>query len=89
MTKQELIDKIAQDADITKKDAASVFSAITDGIADALKAEGRMALAGLGTFRTVERKERTGRNPATGEEIKIKASKNVGFKAAPKLKEDI
>ncbi len=58
-------------------------------IAKAIKKEKRFQMPGFGTFSVKTRKARTGRNPKTGEEIKIKASKTVGFKPAPTLKEKL
>lgn len=87
MKKAELIDQMAQDAGISKTAATAAIESLLDGIAGALKKkDGRVALAGFGTFSKTHRKARNGRNPQTGETIKIKASNAVKFKAGKKLK---
>lgn len=87
MKKAELIDQMAQDAGITKAAAAAGIESLLDGITGALKKkDGKVALAGFGTFSKTRRKARNGRNPQTGETIKIKASNAVKFKAGKKLK---
>ena len=86
-TKAELIDKIAASIEGTKKQAAAAIDVIIDTIKNDLKKEGRCAIAGLGTFNVTKRAARTGRNPSTGEPLKIKASQNAKFKASPEVKE--
>ena len=86
MTKTELIENVAQEADMTKKDASLVVNAVLDTIEKALKNEDSVALPGFGTFSVRERSERKGRNPQTGEEITIPAGKAVRFKAGKNLK---
>jgi DNA-binding protein HU-beta len=87
MKKAELIDQMAQDAGITKAAATAAIESLLDGITGALKKkDGKVALAGFGTFSKTRRKARNGRNPQTGETIKIKASDAVKFKAGKKLK---
>ena len=87
MTKAELIDHMAAEAGITKAEASSALSAITDGIVQSLKRKsGKITLTGLGTFSKSRRKARTGRNPRTGEPLKIKATNVVRFKPSQKLK---
>ncbi|MDK2972126.1 MAG: DNA-binding protein HU-beta [Candidatus Sumerlaeota bacterium] len=90
MTKAELIDMVAEKCEgVSKADVARVHDAIFDGIANALEVDGRFAVAGFGTFDVRERAARTGRNPQTGEQMQIAASKSVGFKAAGALKDKI
>jgi DNA-binding protein HU-beta len=89
MNKSELIDAIAQDADLSKADAGRALDAITDSITKALKKGDTVSLIGFGTFSVKERAARTGRNPATGETIKIKASKTPSFKAGKGFKDAI
>ncbi len=90
MTKAELVEKMAKDAGISKAAAAKALSSMTDGITKALKKkDGKVTLVGFGTFAKVRRKARTGRNPQTGEAIKIKASNAVKFKAGKALKDAI
>jgi DNA-binding protein HU-beta len=87
MTKAELVDKAAQDAGISKVAAAAALNSFMDGITKTLKKkDGKVTLVGFGTFSKVRRKARKGRNPQTGEPIKIKACSVVKFKAGKKLK---
>jgi DNA-binding protein HU-beta len=90
MTKAELVEQMANDAGITKTAAETALQSMIDGITQALKGkEGKVTLVGFGTFQKVRRKARTGRNPQTGESIKIKASNSVKFKPGKKLKEEV
>ncbi len=89
MTKQELIDVVADKCDLSKAAAKAAIETVFEEIAKAIKKEKRFQMPGFGTFSVKTRKARTGRNPKTGEEIKIKASKTVGFKPAPTLKEKL
>lgn len=90
MTKAELIDKVHEisGGEGTKKQTAAIVEATFTAVAAAIK-DGRFAFPGFGTFSVRERKAREGRNPRTKKTIKIAASKSVGFKAAPKLKESL
>jgi DNA-binding protein HU-beta len=87
MNKSEIIDKIAADHELTKVKAKQIVEQLFGFVGGDLKKEGRFSFPDLGTFTVSQRAARTGRNPATGEAIKIKASKTVRFKAAPALKE--
>ena len=89
MNKQELITKIAEKSNLSKKDAAAALTALTDVITEALKAEGKVAIPSLGTFEIKERAARTGHNPRTGETVEISAKKVPAFKAAKALKEAV
>ena len=90
MTKVELIESMAKDAGISKTAAGKALDSFVDGVTKALKKkDGKVALIGFGTFTKVRRKARNGRNPQTGETIKIKASNAVKFKAGKKLKEAV
>ncbi len=90
MTKAELIEQMASDAGISKTTANDTLNALVDGIVGALKKkDGKIVLTGFGTFSKSRRKARIGRNPQTGEEIKIKAANVVKFKAGKKLKEAV
>ena len=90
MTKAELIDQMAKDAEITKTAANKALDSFVDSVTKALKKkEGRITLVGLGTFAKSRRKARKGRNPRTGEEIKIKAHNAVTFKPGKALKEAV
>jgi DNA-binding protein HU-beta len=81
MNKAELVDKISKDAGITKAQANDALDSFTTGVVGALKKGGRVTLVGFGTFSVSERSARNGRNPQTGEVIKIKARKVPRFKA--------
>ena len=85
MNKAMLIEKIARDADITKSAAATAVESLVHGVTSALKKNQRVTLVGFGTWSVHKRRARTGRNPQTGETIKIKAKKAVRFKAGKKL----
>ena len=90
MTKAELITKIAEDAGISKIAASAALISFMDGVTKALKKkDGKVTLVGFGTFSKVRRKARKGRNPQTGDPIKIKACNVVKFKAGKKLKESV
>ena len=89
MNKTELVAEIAEKADLSKKDAEAAVRAFTDTVADALKSGDKVQLVGFGTFEVSERAARTGRNPQTGAEIKIKASKAPKFKAGKALKDAV
>lgn len=89
MKKLELVAKIAENANLTKKDAEIALKAITDAIAEALAAGEKVALTGFGTFETRQRAAREGRNPRTGETIQIPAQKTPAFKAGKALKDAV
>jgi DNA-binding protein HU-beta len=87
MTKAELIEQAAKDANVSKVAAAAALNSFMDGVSKALKKkDGKVTLVGFGTFSKVRRKARKGRNPQTGEAIKIKASNVVKFSPGKKLK---
>ena len=86
MNKSELIDAIAESADISKAAAGRALDAMTNSITGALKKGDQVTLIGFGTFSVKERAARTGRNPQTGAEIKIPAGKRVKVTAGSKLK---
>lgn len=86
MTKAELVEQMAKDAGISKVAAAKALESFTSGVAQALKKkDGKVTLVGFGTFQKTRRKARKGRNPQTGEAIKIKAKNAVKFKPGKKL----
>jgi len=89
MTKAELIDKLADDADITKVAAGKALDSFIDAVRKTLKKGDKVTITGFGTFSVSKRAARKGRNPRTGEEIKIKASKTPKFTAGKALKESI
>ncbi len=87
MTKTELIDKISSDTNLSKADASITLNSVIDNISKALKKGDSVALVGFGTFDVAKRKARKGRNPQTGETIKIPANKVPKFRAGKTLKE--
>ncbi len=89
MNKSELIDAIASSADISKADAGRALDAAISAITGALKEGDQVTLVGFGTFLVKDRAARIGRNPQTGAEIKIAASKVPGFKAGKGLKDAV
>jgi DNA-binding protein HU-beta len=89
MTKAELIDAVANSAKITKLAAGDAVDATFESIAKAIKKSKRFQVPGFGTFTVRSRKARKGRNPQTGAPINIRASRTVGFKAAPVLKKGL
>ena len=90
MTKTEMIEKMAKDADISKAAANKALNSFIDSVKKALKKkDGKVTLVGFGTFSKGRRKARKGRNPRTGETIKIKASNTVRFKPGKALKDAI
>lgn len=87
MTKTELIATIAEKSELSKADAAKALAAVTDTIIGALNNGEKVSWSGMGTFDVSARAARKGRNPQTGAEIQIAASKGVKFKAAKALKD--
>lgn len=89
MNKNELISAVAEATGISKKDTSAVIGATLDKIAEAMVAGDKVQLVGFGTFETRERGERVGKNPRTGEEVKIAACKAPAFKAGKALKDAV
>ena len=89
MNKNDLIEYMAEEAELTKADAGRALDAFINGITEGLKSNGEVRLVGFGNFYTSERKAGTGRNPQTGEAIKIKASTQAKFKAGKQLKDSV
>ena len=89
MNKAELIAALADKADVSKKDAAKVLDALTDTITEELAKKEKVTLVGFGTFETRERAARTGKNPRTGEALKIAVSVAPAFKAGKALKDAV
>ncbi|SHG99957.1 DNA-binding protein HU-beta [Hydrocarboniphaga daqingensis] len=89
MNKAELIQAIADKADLSKADAGRAIDAFIQVVGKALKKKDKVALVGFGTFQVRERAARAGRNPKTGAVLKIKASKTPSFKAGKALKDAI
>ncbi|AIK37503.1 MULTISPECIES: HU family DNA-binding protein [Bacillales] len=89
MNKTELIKNVAQTAEISQKEATVVVQSVVESITNTLAAGEKVQLIGFGTFEVRERAARTGRNPQTGEEMQIAASKVPAFKAGKELKEAV
>jgi len=89
MTKAELVEKMAKDADISKAAAAKALDSLIDAIVKTVKKGNKVALVGFGTFSVSKRKARTGRNPQTGATIKIAARKVPKFSAGKAFKDAV
>ncbi|HBS64356.1 MULTISPECIES: HU family DNA-binding protein [Stenotrophomonas] len=89
MNKTELIDAVAEAADLTKAESSRAVDAVIASVTKALKGGEAVTLVGFGTFQVRARAARTGRNPKTGDTIKIAASKNPSFKAGKALKDAV
>ncbi|WP_019390973.1 HU family DNA-binding protein [Priestia filamentosa] len=89
MNKTELVNAVAAQSELTKQDAAKAVNALFKTISDTLSKEEKIQLIGFGTFEVRERAARTGRNPQTGEEMQIAASKVPAFKPGKELKEAV
>ena len=89
MNRTELIDAIAKETQLTKKDVEAVLKSFIDVVTGEQKEGGKVQLVGFGTFEVSERAAREGRNPQTGESMEIKASKAPKFKAGKALKDAV
>ncbi|NCO74096.1 MAG: HU family DNA-binding protein [Cyanobacteria bacterium] len=89
MNKGELVDAVAAKADVTKKQADSIISAVVESIMEAVSAGEKVTLVGFGSFEGRERKAREGRNPKTGEKMEIPATKVPAFSAGKLFKERV
>lgn len=89
MTKQELVDAVAENAGLTKANAAAAVDAVFEAITAALADGDQVSMVGFGTFKVRERAARKGRNPQTNQEIEIAASKVPAFTAGKKLKDAV
>ena len=89
MNKTELVKAVSTQAELTQKDAAKVIDALLETISNTLAKEEKIQLVGFGTFEVRDRAARKGRNPQTGEEIDIAASKVPAFKPGKELKEAV
>ena len=88
MNKNELAVQMVKDSSVTKNDALKVIDAMVEAVSDELKKEdGRLTLVGFGTFKTINKKQKKGRNPRTGAEILIPKKRVVKFIPGKKLKE--
>mgnify|MGYP000543122011 FL=1 len=89
MNKTELVAAVAEKAEISKKDADSAVNAVIESIIEAVASKDKVQIVGFGTFEARERKEKIGKNPRTGEEIKIAASVVPAFKAGKAFKDAV
>lgn len=89
MNKTELVEQVAKKAGLSKKDSERAVGAVTDAVTENLAKGEKVQLVGFGTFETRTRQAREGRNPATGEKIKIEASKVPAFKPGKALKDKV
>tara|TARA_B110000879_G_scaffold134148_1_gene175634 strand:+ start:268 stop:543 length:276 start_codon:yes stop_codon:yes gene_type:complete len=89
MTKADLINALAEDTELSKKDSETFLNSLMAQITKSLKDGNDVSLIGFGSFTVKDRPARTGRNPRTGDEIKIAACKAAGFKAGKPLKDAI
>ncbi len=89
MNKTELVASVAEKAELSKKDAEKAVAAMLESVEEALKAGDKVALVGFGTFEVKERAARTGKNPRTGEAVKIPAARVPVFKAGKGLKDAV
>ena len=89
MNKTELIEVVSSKAEVTKAEAGRVVNAVLDAVNEGLKKDGKVVLPGFGSFEVRSRTARVGRNPRTGEQIKIKASKVPAFKPGKGMKDAV
>jgi len=89
MNKTELVNAIAKEANLSKKDAEKAVKAFTDTVSKELKKKGKVQLIGFGTFEVAKRAARTGKNPQTGDSIKIPAATVPKFKPGKALKDAV
>lgn len=87
MTKAELVEEVARNSHLTKKDAEVIVQTVLDSIIDSLKEGKKVELRGFGSFRLRQRSSRTGRNPKTGEKVKVPAKRIPYFKPGKELKD--
>jgi DNA-binding protein HU-beta len=89
VNKQELVNRVADKSGLTKRDAEKAVNAVFESIEESMAANDKVSLVGFGTFEVRSRAARTGRNPQTGEEIKIAATNVPVFKAGKSLKDSV
>jgi DNA-binding protein HU-beta len=89
MNKGDLINKIAEEAGLTKAQASDALNAVLGGVSETLKSGGKVTLVGFGTFSVSQRDARTGRNPQSGETIQIPAKTVVKFKPGKELSDAV
>ncbi len=89
MTKADLIDEISRSVEMSRKDSEVIVDTIFDSIVESLRAGDKIEIRGFGSFRTRQRKARTGRNPKTGEKVDVPARRIPFFKPSKELKEGV
>lgn len=89
INKNDIITAVAKKTELNKKITETTINAFLQEIVDQVKMDGKVQIMGFGTFELRERKARDGRNPKTGEAVKVKASKGIGFKVGKQFKENI
>ncbi|MGM0689173.1 MAG: HU family DNA-binding protein [Bacillota bacterium] len=89
MNRSELVDLVAEKAELSRKDSDKALRAVFDAITESLAKGEKVQLVGFGTFEVRNRKEREGRNPLTGEKITVKAQKSPAFKPGKALKDKV
>ena len=89
MNRSELVAKISEKSELTKKDSEKALAAFIEAVTEELAAQGKVQLVGFGTFEVRKREARTGRDPRTGNPIKIPASKAPAFKAGKAIKDAV
>ncbi|MBP97726.1 DNA-binding protein HU [Candidatus Poribacteria bacterium] len=89
LTKQDIVNAVAEQAELSRKDAGSALDAVCDAITEALASGDSVGIVGFGTFEVKQRQARTGRNPKTGAELQIPAKNVPSFRAGKKLKDGV
>lgn len=89
MTKADLVDEVAALGDLTRRDADVIVETIFNGMIEALRADDKIEIRGFGSFRSRQRKPRTGRNPKTGERVEVPAKRVPFFKPSKELRDQV
>ncbi|WP_419807101.1 HU family DNA-binding protein [Terriglobus sp.] len=89
MTKADLVDEVAALGDLTRRDADVIVETIFNGMIDALRADDKIEIRGFGSFRSRQRKSRTGRNPKTGQRVEVPAKRVPYFKPSKELRDQV
>lgn len=87
MTKADLVDRVTSLGDLTRRDSEVIVDTLFDSVINALKADDKVEVRGFGSFRTRQRKSRTGRNPKTGEKVEVAAKRVSFFKPSKELRD--
>ena len=89
MTKADLVDQVTALGDLTRRDADVIVETIFEGMTEALRADDKIEIRGFGSFRTRQRKSRTGRNPKTGDRVDVPAKRVPYFKPSKELRDQV